>query len=197
MRNTVLNALVARDPNVRLKAALHIGTERATEYLQDLVGRFGVEEDFFVREMLTWAITRMPVEESIPLLIGKLKDPVAQVRSQSLHTLSKLHDKAPAEIWEAITDELLLSEEEEVAQAAWRAAVLVVPSAEKVGLAETLATQFGRGSFEFKRSLTRAFGALGGEVLVVVDKQSCAHAAATRAWMLDSELDLNSLIAEV
>ncbi len=182
---------------MRLKAALHIGTERAAEYVQELVGRFGVEEDFFVREMLTWAITRMPAEETVPLLIGRLKVPVAQVRSQSLHTLSKLHDRAPVQIWDAISDELLLSEDEEVAQAAWRAAVLVVPGEEKVGLAERLATQFGRGSFERKRSLTRAFGALGSEVLVVVDKQSCAHAAATRAWMLEPELDLNALIAEV
>src|SRR5699024_10720367 len=151
-------ALAAGDPSVRLRAALDAGTRPDPAEVALLVHRCAVDPDFFVRDMLTWALTRHPAEATVPLLLEALGSTVAQARSQALHTLSKIGDPA---VWPHLSEALLRDEDDEAARAAWRAAVVLVPAAAEPWLAEVLATQLGRGDAEVHKSLSRALVAVG------------------------------------
>lgn len=85
-----------------------------------LLSRCAVEPDFFVRDMLTWALIRFPSDITVPRLVAELQSDVAQARSQALHTLSKIKDRRT---FEAITPSLLADRDDDVARSAWRAAV--------------------------------------------------------------------------
>ena len=78
---------------------MSVGTRAEARDLDVLIERCRVEPDFFVRDMLTWAMTRMPAEETVPRLIAELDSPLPQAISQSLHTLSKIGDLRG---WEAM-----------------------------------------------------------------------------------------------
>lgn len=176
-------ALAAPDPSVRLQVALAAGTHPDPAFIDVLAGRCAVEQDFFVRDMLTWALTRHERKAVTGRVLRELSSPSAQARSQALHTLSKIGDR---QTWPAITVALLQDEDEDVARAAWRAAVGLVPEEEAAALAQTLATQLGRGAREVQLSLSRAFVALdpAGEGALAQarrspDPQVRAHAIAT------------------
>lgn len=167
----------------RLQAALNAGMSPAPGQVDGLVEQCGVEPDFFVRDMVTWALTRHDPSLVVPRVLAELRSDVPQARSQALHTLSKIGDPRT---WSAITVELLTDVDDEVARAAWRTAVGLVPEGGEIGLAEVLSTQFGRGGQQVRRSLSRAFVELGEVVLPVVrramtsrDPEVRAHAAAT------------------
>lgn len=76
-------ALRAPDASVRLRVALEAGTRPAPGDVLPLLRRCEEEPDFFVREMLTWALTRHPTDVTVPLLLAQLTSPVPQTRSQS------------------------------------------------------------------------------------------------------------------
>ncbi|WP_199547594.1 HEAT repeat domain-containing protein [Streptomyces sp. N35] len=154
----VLEALEDSRSSVRLRAALAAGSAPEPRFVDALVERCAIEPEFFVRDMLTWALTRHPVSLTLPALRGELGSARAQARSQALHTLSKLGDRRA---WPAITRELLTDAEDEVARSAWRAAVVLVPEGDEPGLATLLATQLGRGERETHLSLSRALITLG------------------------------------
>ncbi|WP_174187756.1 HEAT repeat domain-containing protein [Nocardia barduliensis] len=186
-----LDALAAADSSTRLKAALAIGTHPEPGFVDALIERCAIEPDFFVRDMLTWALTRLPSEITVPRLRAELRSERAQARSQALHTLSKIGD---SEAWPAITRALLHDADDEVARSAWRAAVVLVPDGEKEELAAQLATQFGRGDRELRLSLSRALVALGDVIEPVLrtamashDPAVRAHAAATRRLLRDPD----------
>ena len=84
-----------QDPrsSVRLQAALAAGTAADPADLSVLLERCAVEPDFFVRDMLTWAITRLPPAQTMPAVVAELDRDLAQARSQALHTLSKIGDR--------------------------------------------------------------------------------------------------------
>ena len=88
----LVDALAAADPSVRLRAALAVGTRPDPELTDALIDRCAVEPDFFVRDMLTWALCRLPAEITVPRLIRELGSDGSQARSQALHTLSKIGD---------------------------------------------------------------------------------------------------------
>ncbi|MFF0494462.1 HEAT repeat domain-containing protein [Nocardia sp. NPDC004068] len=185
--NSVLEALAATNSSTRLRAALAIGTRPEPGFLDALVDRCAVEPDFFVRDMLTWALTRLPAERTVPRLRAELRSDRAQARSQALHTLSKIGDPGT---WPAITRSLLHDADDQVARSAWRAAVVLVPEDERAALARELAAEFGRGDRETRLSLSRALVALG-EVIEPVLRKAMAdndsavaeHARATeRLW---------------
>lgn len=151
-------ALNAADSSVRLQAAMAAGSRPEPEYVGFLVARCAIEPDFYVRDMLTWALIRHPATLTVPLLLDALQTGAAQARSQALHTLSKLGDR---QLWPAITRELLQDPDDGVARSAWRAAVALVPTGSETTLAEILVTQLGRGSRDVRLSLSRALVALG------------------------------------
>jgi HEAT repeat protein len=158
----LIAALTASDASTRLMAALAMGSNPEPSLVDTLVARCAIEPDFYVRDMLTWALTRLPSQITVPRLLVELRSERAQARSQALHTLSKIKD---AGAWPAITQSLLRDSDDEVARSAWRAAVILVPEGQKQDLAEELAAQLGRGDRHVQLSLSRALVALGEEVV--------------------------------
>lgn len=188
----VLRGLEHGAAPVRLRAALAAGTTPDPGYVDGLVERCAAEPEPYVRETLTWALTRHAPAMTLPRLIGELRSQRARARGQALHTLSKIGDRRA---WPAITRTLLTDGDDEVARCAWRAAVVLVPSDEAPGLADVLATQLGRGGREMRLSLSRALIALGGEVVVPVlrtaardaDPRAREHAADTERLLRDPD----------
>src|SRR5690625_7840440 len=72
--------LAAAAPSARLQAAMLLGTRPDPRVIEALVARLGVEPDFFVRDMLTWALTRHPVAYVLPRLVAELDSATAQAR---------------------------------------------------------------------------------------------------------------------
>jgi HEAT repeat protein len=187
----VLQALGNGSSSVRLRAALAVGTMPDPRFVDTLIERCAVEPDFFVRDMLTWALTRHDGSVTVPKLIDQLGAERAQARSQALHTLSKIGDRRA---WPAITRELLTDADDEVARSAWRTAVVLVPENDVGGLVEVLATQLGRGGRETRLSLSRALAALGELIVPTVraamtdvDPRRRRHAAATERLLRDPD----------
>lgn len=151
-------ALGAGEASARLQAALTAGIHADDAFLPILIDRCAVEPDFYVRDMLTWAITRHDRTEAVELLLRELVSVIPQARSQALHSLSKIRDPRA---WSAITMSLLRDADDEVAKAAWRTAAGLAPELERGDLARELGRNFGRGDGELRRSLSRAIAMLG------------------------------------
>lgn len=186
--------------SVRLRAAMTVGTTPEPRFVGKLIERCAIEPEFFVRDMLTWALARHPVSVTLTGLLREVRSERAQARSQALHTLSKIGDR---QAWPAITRELLCDADEEVARSAWRAAVVLVPEGEESGLAEVLATQLGRGERETQLSLSRALVGLGEVVLpalraaaTAADPHVRTHALATERLLRDPDAGFEFAIEE-
>lgn len=195
-------ALTAEDSSTRFKAALTIGSAPEPDLVDAVVARCAIEPDFYVRDMLTWALTRFPNEITVPRLLAELHSENAQARSQALHTLSKIKE---ASTWPAITRSLLRDGDDEVARSAWRAAVVLVPEEQKKELADELATQFGRGDREVQLSLSRALITLGEEVVEPILRKAMAagnhpsvhaHASATERLLRDPNASVELAVHE-
>ncbi|MGW4914541.1 HEAT repeat domain-containing protein [Streptomyces sp. NPDC004270] len=195
-----LQGLEDRRSSVRLRAALAVGTAPDPCFVDKLIERCAIEPEFFVRDMLTWALTRHPTSLTLPELLREVRSERAQARSQALHTLSKIGDR---QAWPAITRALLSDADDEVARSAWRAAVVLVPGGEESALATVLATQLGRGEQETQLSLSQALVALG-EVIVpalhaattVSDPHVRAHALATQRLLRDPNTGFELAVEE-
>ncbi|MBB1243518.1 HEAT repeat domain-containing protein [Streptomyces durbertensis] len=186
--------------SVRLRAALAAGTTPDPRFVGPLVERSATEPEFFVRDMLTWALTRHPVSATLPALLRETRSERTQARSQALHTLSKIGDRRA---WPAITSALLSDTDDEVARSAWRAAVVLVPEGEEPALAGALAAQLGRGGPETQRSLSRALTALGAVITPILRAAATApephvraHALATERLLYDPDAGFAFLIEE-
>lgn len=186
----LIAALTGADSSIRLRAALSAGTSADPRLLATLIERCAVEPDFFVRDMLTWALCRLPAEVTVPPLLAELGSATAQARSQALHTLSKIGDGSA---WPAVS-RLLHDADDEVALSAWRAAAVLVPSGAEPALAAELASELGRGDRAMKLGLSRALAALDEAAAPVLDAAAHspdpeirAHAAATEQLRLDPD----------
>ncbi|AWS43780.1 hypothetical protein DKM19_22945 [Streptosporangium sp. 'caverna'] len=186
--------------SVRLRAAMAVGTTPDPRFIGKLIERCAIEPEFYVRDMLTWALTRHPASMTVPALLTELRSERAQARSQALHTLSKIGDR---QAWPAITRALLSDADDEVARSAWRAAVVLVPEGEEPGLAAVLSTQLGRGERETQLSLSRALVALGEVILPALraamtdlDPRVRAHAIATERLLRDPDAGFEFAIEE-
>ncbi|MFF7254483.1 HEAT repeat domain-containing protein [Streptomyces microflavus] len=195
-----LEALEDDRSSVRLRAALAIGATPDPRYVDRLVERCATEPEFFVRDMLTWALTRHPVSLTLPALLRELRSERAQARSQALHTLSKAGDR---QVWPAITRELLTDADDEVARSAWRAAVVLVPEGQEPALATVLATQLGRGGRETQLSLSQALVALGEVMVPALLRAETApgphiraHALATQRLLRDPDAGFTYAVEE-
>lgn len=70
----VFQASRAQDTNTRLQAALAAGTDPTPQDVGALIAQCATEPDFFVRDMLTWALTRHPAGTIVPLLLAELRE---------------------------------------------------------------------------------------------------------------------------
>ncbi|QSB24124.1 HEAT repeat domain-containing protein [Curtobacterium sp. 24E2] len=185
------DALADPRSSVRLQAVMAAGTTPDAADLDVLVEQCAVEPDFFVRDMLTWALTRHPSADVVGRVVPSLTRSEPQARSQALHTLSKVGDPSA---WPSVRP-LLADHGDEVLRAAWRTAVALVPDDERADLARTLAVQLGVGPRERRLSLSRALVGLGEETVVPVlaaaaDRGSEAvreHAADTERLLHDPD----------
>jgi HEAT repeat protein len=159
------------DPSVRLAAALSAGINPSPSDLDVLVELCAVEPDFQVREMLTWALLRLPAELVVPRLVDELERPEAQARVQALHTLSKIRNGAA---WSAVAARLD-DDDPDVVRTAWYSAVAVAPEGERSWLASKLAERLGQGDRETRLSLSRALVGLGEEAIASILANAAAH----------------------
>ena len=121
-----------------------------------LVTRLGLEPDFFVRENLTWAIVRMG-QQSLPYLLPLLEHPVAAVRLQAVHTLSKL---AYPTVTQALGP-LLADEDPEVV----RKVIFTLGHLGNEDALEVLFTGLGRGDAEQRNTLSTAIEGFAARAL--------------------------------
>ncbi|MEU6665277.1 HEAT repeat domain-containing protein [Streptomyces sp. NPDC046727] len=193
-------ALSAEESSVRLQAALAVGSNPDPGFLETLVERCAVEPDFFVRDMLSWALTRLSPEITLPRMRQELDSGRARARSQALHTLAKIGDRSA---WAWITRDLLRDADDEVARTAWRVAVLLVPEDEQEGLVDELVMQLGRGDRDVQLSLSRALVDLGDVSEPALEKAAAspdpavaAHARATELLRRNPETGFHAAIEE-
>lgn len=192
----LINALSADDPSVRLRAAMTVGSTPDPGLLETLVERCGVEPDLFVRDTLSWALMRYSPEITLPRIRQELGSECAQARSQALHTLSKIGDKAA---WDWITRDMLHDADDETARTAWRVAVALVPEGEEKDLTDELVTQLGRGNRSLQLSLSRALADLGRVTGPALEKAAsdpdpavAEHAVATKLLLKTRQADLDA-----
>ncbi|MFC8826972.1 HEAT repeat domain-containing protein [Streptomyces sp. NPDC057137] len=195
-----LHALEDSRSSVRLRAALAAGTSPQPRFVDKLIERCAIEPEFYVRETLTWALTRHASPTPVPQLMDELRSERTQARSQALHTLSKIGDR---QAWPALTAALLTDTDDEVAQSAWRAAVVLVPEGEEAELARALAAQLGRGGRAVQLSLSRALIALGEVITPTLraattdaDPRVRRHAIATERLLKNPDTGFEFAIEE-
>jgi len=155
---TLQTLLASPDQSVRLKAALAAGTYPDPEYIEILVAQCTHEPDFFVRDTLSWALMRHDVTKVVKRLEIELQSANPQAKSQAIHTLSKIGDKAN---YLLITDEMLFDPDDFIASTAWRVASVLAPDDQKPSLVKKLITQLGRGDSDIQFGLTRFLCTLG------------------------------------
>lgn len=188
---SLADAFTHPDPSARLQAALAAGMRADLADRDVLLARCATEPDFQVREMLTWALIRLPAAEVVPRLVAELACPEPQARSQALHTLSKFRDPSA---WPAVA-ERLDDTEPHVYRTAWYAAVALAPTDQQPWLAQKLATRLGEGDRDLQLSLSRALLALGPEIVTPLleaaarhpDEAVRDHAAATQRLLEDPD----------
>lgn len=191
-KNTrLLIALSAADSSTRLQAAMAAGTHPEPGLIRALVERCAVEPDFFVRDMLTWALLRHPEDLTVPKLLTELHSETPQARSQALHTVSKIGDRT---LWPKVPKSLIHDSDDQVARTAWRTAVVLVPPGHEAELAADLSTELGRGDRDIQLSLSRALIAFGDTVAPILQTAASsanprvrAHAQATERLLEDPE----------
>ncbi|MDA2806560.1 HEAT repeat domain-containing protein [Nocardiopsis suaedae] len=195
-------ALSAGDRSVRLRAALALGSNPDPALLDTLVERCAAEPDFFVRDMLAWALIRLPAKTALPRIRRELGAERPQARSQALHLLSKFGD---ADTWPWITRDLLHDANDQVARTAWRVAAALAPEdgEERRRLAGELVRQLGRGGRDVRLSLSRALVELGeaaapllAEAAESPDPEAAAHARATERLRQDPDSGFDAALAE-
>lgn len=159
---TLKALLASKDQSVRLKAALAAGTYPEPEYIDILIIQCARDEDFFVRDTLSWALIRHDRVQVVERLKKELISPIPQARSQALHTLSKIGDQ---DNYSLITLNHLLDEDDSVAVTAWRSASVLVPEELKPDLVAILITQLGRGDGDTQFALTRFLCMIGDAIV--------------------------------
>lgn len=203
LRNTaeaLAEALNHPESSSRLRAAMAAGTHPQAGFVLPLVRRCAVEPDFYVRETLTWALTRQSREAVIAAVLPELHSERALARSQALHTLSKVNDP---KTWPNIPERLLDDADDEVARTAWRTMSQLAPESAREDLAVALTRHLGRGDRDLKRSLSRAFLSLGYAAQPVLENASRSlprdgrtHALATLILIEYPEESFDSAMAE-
>ncbi len=167
LAESLRSAFMNPDSSKRLNLAMNVGTFPSDSYIDVLVDQFLVETDFYVRDTLTWALLSQNREKVTQRIVAEINSPYPQMRSQCLHTLSKIGDPGT---WSAITRKHLTDPNDAIAKTAWRAAVILVPDEDVSELIEVLCTQLGRGDSRTQLSLSKALLSLGEPALEALKK---------------------------
>ncbi len=201
-RATIETALANPDPTTRLRVAMHAGSHPDPALVATLVRRCALEPDFFVRDMLTWALTRHPVDAVVPMVLAELDKGEPRARSQALHTLTKIPDVDLTDAWPQIL-RLVDDSDDEVATTAWRAAVVAVPTGQEDALVRALLGHLGRGGGERRRRLSRALAALSPtadgvlrQAMTSADGRVADHAALTVRLIDDPDAGVDDAVRE-
>jgi HEAT repeat protein len=102
--NNLIQELQHLNRDVRSQAALGLGRLGDSSALDALIAAIQHEQDFFVREDLTWALVRMG-ETAIQPLIDLLQEANPATRHQAAHVLGKINDvRATDALIEALQD---------------------------------------------------------------------------------------------
>lgn len=185
---TAILLLGDADPDVRIRAAMDLGTWTASESAPALVEQLGMDPSHNVRETLTWAILRM-ADAAHPHLLAALGSGRWLARLQACHVLSKLGDPADATaLLPVIADPV-----DAVASRAWWAA----GQTRADWLAGALVAQLGRGDSEVRNSLSIALDELGdAAVFPLVGALRTGETASVREHAADTLALLGSPRAE-
>ncbi|SDB93267.1 HEAT repeat [Raineyella antarctica] len=147
----LIQRLSHKDENVRLRAAMELGTCEDPEAAAVLVARLGTEADPAVKEMITWAAVQH-ADRVMDALRVQLYSAHGPVRAQAAHVLSKIGGETVVRpIIPVIADD-----DPQVAVKAYRAAAST-GSAEVV---PALLARLGQGDATVRDALTDALIAL-------------------------------------
>ena len=152
--NTIqFDALIIHpDRDVRLRAAMDAATLREPQVTATLVARLGVEDDFRVRENLTWALVQHG-EDAVPAVLALLTSDNPLERRQAAHVLSKLGD--PSHVPHLLP--VVADEDPDVAIKAYRAAA----STGSPEVVHPLVARLGDGDAGQRDALSNAMQQLG------------------------------------
>ena len=140
------------DRDVRLRAALESGAVADPDVTDTLVSRITVEDDFHVRETLTWALVQQG-KTALPAVLELLTSDNPLERRQAAHVLSKVGDPSHvAQIIPVVSDE-----DADVAIKAYRAAA----STGSPAVVQPLVSRLGDGEGEQRDALSNALQQLG------------------------------------
>ena len=147
-----LDRLTHLDRDVRQAAALNVGELADPVAAPGLIARLCSEPDPFVRDTLTWAVTRVAAAAT-PLLLRALTSDDAITRDRALHALSKIAD--PATVDEIIP---LAADADHVvaAKARWALSRINEPRA-----IPALVVHLGSGDVTSRNGVTRDLAAFG------------------------------------
>ena len=155
-------AITHPDRDVRLRAAMDAGSLHDARVTDILVSRIPVEDDFHVRENITWALVQHG-ERAMPAVLTLLTSENPIERRQAAHILSKVGD--PAHVEEILP--VVADEDPDVAIKAYRAAA----STGSPDVVKPLVARLGDGEGEQRDALSNALqqlGSLAVEALVPV-----------------------------
>ncbi len=151
-----LQRLVDPDKDIRQAAALDLGTSANTAAAQALVTRLGTEQDFFVRDTLSWAITRI-ADAAIPILLNAVAGSDTATRVQALHVLSKIASPTTTDAILALTAD----EDPGVSsKARWALTRIADPK-----VIPALAVHLGTGDSTSQNDLTRDLASFGAKAV--------------------------------
>lgn len=142
--------------DVRQRAAIGLGTLVTPELAGHVADLLWAEPDAFVRESLTWVLTRVP-HAALPYALDGLADDRARVRVTAAHLVSKIGDRRAVPALIPLTAD---ADDDVAAKARFALARLGDPAA-----IPALTAYLGRGDDERRRELTRDLAQFGAAAL--------------------------------
>ncbi|MFN2320491.1 MAG: HEAT repeat domain-containing protein [Dermatophilaceae bacterium] len=157
--------------DVRQRAAIALGTLVTPDLAGRLADLLWEEPDAFVRESLTWVLTRVP-EAALPYALAAFTDERAQVRVTAVHLVSKLGDRSAVPSVIPLTAD---ADDDVGAKARFALARLGDPVA-----IPALTAYLGRGGDERRSQLTRDLADFGAAALPHLEVRLAHRDAAVR-----------------
>ena len=191
------NALSDPSESVRLRAAMQAGMSPAPEYVGLLVERCAVEPDFYVRDMLTWALIQHDHQRVIAMVLRTSFASFSSPGASPPHAVQGGGCRSVARDWPGAPRRSCRRGRPHCL--AYRRGPR--PAKSRPWLAERLATQWGRGGRDVQLSLSRALCALGEDALPVIDRAIASdsegvrlHALATRQLLANPDMSFDTAL---